>query len=103
MNLAKLAQYSKETMVTAEAEKYIQHAVHHEMPRGLRKYLEVDLFPRIQLKARKGISICTACHWLHREGFKYMEHKKSLYYDGHDQPDVITYHQNEFIPRMDEL
>lgn len=103
MDPVKLAQYSKETVVTAEAAKYIQHAVHHEMPRGLRKYLEVDLFPRIQLKAGKGISIRTARRWLHREGFKYTEHKKSLYYDGHDRPDVVAYRQKEFIPRMDEL
>ena len=32
MDPVKLAQYSKETMVTAEVAKYIQHAVHHEMP-----------------------------------------------------------------------
>jgi len=32
MNPATLAQYSKETMATAEVEKYIQHAVHHKMP-----------------------------------------------------------------------
>ena len=32
MNPEKLTQYTKETMVTAEAAKYIQHAVHHKMP-----------------------------------------------------------------------
>jgi hypothetical protein len=103
MNPEKLAQYSQDKMVTTEAAKYIQHVVHHEMLRGLRKYLEVDLFPRIQLKAGKGISISTARRWLQREGFQYMEHKKSLYYDGHDRPDVLAYRQNEFLPRMREL
>lgn len=70
-------------------------------PHGMRKYLEVNFFPRIQLKAGNGISICTAHRWSQREG--YTEHKKSLYYDGHDRPDVLTHHQNEFLPRMLEL
>ena len=71
---------------TTEATKYIQHDIHHEMPCELRKYLEIDLFSKIQLKAGKEISICTA-HWLQREGFKYTEQKKSFYHNG----DVLTY------------
>ena len=31
-----------------------------------------------------------------------MEHKKGLYYDGHDQPDVLDYRQNEFLPPMEK-
>lgn len=30
-----------------------------------------------------------------------MEHKKALYYDGHDRPDVVAYRQNIFLPAMD--
>ncbi|KAJ7689723.1 hypothetical protein B0H17DRAFT_937013, partial [Mycena rosella] len=46
------------------------HLVQEEMPRGLKKYMEVELFPRIQLKAgRKGISLTTARRWLHKEGW----------------------------------
>ena len=41
----------------------------------------------------------TAHCWLHREGFKYTEHKKSLYFDGHKRPDV-EYRQNVFLPIM---
>ncbi|KIM89852.1 hypothetical protein PILCRDRAFT_60428 [Piloderma croceum F 1598] len=54
------------------------------MPQGLKKYLEVELFPQIHLKVGKGISLTTACCWLHREGFRYMQYKKALYYKGHD-------------------
>jgi hypothetical protein len=27
-------------------------------------------------------------------------HKKGLYFDGHDQPDVVAYRQNHFLPMM---
>lgn len=29
-----------------------------------------------------------------------MEHKKALYYDGHDRVDVLAYCQNVFLPAM---
>ncbi|KAF9461189.1 hypothetical protein BDZ94DRAFT_1264200 [Collybia nuda] len=61
-----------------EFKKYLHHIVESEMPRGLKKYLEVELFPRIQLKVARGVSVCTARHWLHRKGFKFTEHKKSI-------------------------
>ena len=31
-----------------------------------------------------------------------MQHKKALYYDGHDRPDVVDYRQNVFLPQMVE-
>ncbi|KAF9455567.1 hypothetical protein BDZ94DRAFT_1277918 [Collybia nuda] len=71
--------------------KKLRHIVESEMPWGLKKYLEVELFPRIQLKVARGVSVRTARHWLHCEGFKFTEHKKALYYDGHDRPDVVYY------------
>ena len=46
------------------------------MPNGLKKYMELELFPRIQVKAGKGISLHTACRWLHKEGLKYTAHTK---------------------------
>jgi hypothetical protein len=48
------------------------------------------------------ISISTVHCWLHREGFRYMQHKKALYYDGHDCLDVVDYQQNVFLPQMVE-
>jgi hypothetical protein len=91
MNPQKLAEFSKSQLIPAEAEKYLCQIVEKEMPRGLKRYMEVELFPRIQPKVGKGISISTARRWLHREGFRYMEHKKALYFDGHDRPDVVDY------------
>lgn len=102
MNPQKLTEFSQNKMLPAEAEKYLRRVVDKEMPQGLKKYMEVDLFPRIQLKVCKGVSISTAHRWLHREGFRYMQHKKALYYDGHDRPDVVDYRQNVFLPAMKE-
>ncbi len=75
--------------------------VDKEMPHGLKKYLELELFPQIQMKVGKGISISTACQWLWHEGFVYIEHKKALYYDGHDHPNVVEYCQI-FLPAMEK-
>jgi hypothetical protein len=102
MNPQKLAEFSKNQLILGEAEKYLRRIVEKEMPRGLKQYMEVELFPRIHLKVGKGISISTARRWLHREGFQYMEHKKALYFDGHDRPDVVSYRQKEFLPAMEK-
>ncbi|KAJ7939496.1 hypothetical protein B0H13DRAFT_1587124 [Mycena leptocephala] len=73
MDPAKLKEFSAGKLVPAFAEKYLNQIVRDEMPRGLKKYMEVHLFPRI------GISLTTARCWLHKEGFKYIGHKKGLW------------------------
>ena len=69
------------------------------MPQGLKKYMEIELFLWIQLKVGHGISLSTAHCWMHKEGFQYISHKKGLYFDGHDRPDV-AYCQEVFLPTM---
>jgi hypothetical protein len=91
MNPEKLVEFSKNNKVTKVAEEYLHDIIQNEMPHGLKKYLDLELFPRIQLKVAQGISLQTACCWLHRKRFKYTEHKKALYYNGHDWPDVVHY------------
>ena len=54
------------------------------------------------MKVGKGISVSTAQQWLQSEGFKYTLLKKAIYYDGHDQEDVIKDHQEWFLPAMAE-
>jgi hypothetical protein len=44
MNPKKLVEFSKDNMVTKEAEKYLCHVVKSEMLWGLKKYLHVELF-----------------------------------------------------------
>jgi hypothetical protein len=102
MNPEKLAEFSRNNMVNAASEKYLRNVVNNEMPQGLKKYLEVELFPRVHLKVGKGISLRTARRWLRQEGFRFLEHKKALYYDGHERPDVVHYRQNIFLPQMEK-
>ena len=102
MNPAKLVAFTRDELIPTEAEKYAHQIIDKEMPVGLKKYLEVELFPRIHLKIGKGISLSTARQWLHREGFRYMKYKKGLYYNGHDRPDVLDYCQNQFLPAMQQ-
>ncbi|CAK5267892.1 unnamed protein product [Mycena citricolor] len=99
----KLRAFTMGQLIPAAAEKYLTHLVEDEMPRGLKKYMELEIFPRIQLKAgNKGVSIITARRWLLKEGFKFISHKKGLYFDGHDRPDVVDYRQTIFLPAMEE-
>jgi len=70
------------------------------MPLGLKKYMEVELFPHVHLRVGCGISLSTACHWLHLGGFCFISHKKGLYFNDHDCPDILSYQQNEFLPTM---
>jgi hypothetical protein len=103
MDPAKLLEYVKTTSIPAAAKKYVRNLVDEEMPWGLKKYLELELFPRIQYRAvGKGVTLETARQFLHKEGFRFTEHKKSLYYDGHERPDVVEYRQNVFLPAMEK-
>jgi len=102
MDAPRLADFSKNRLVPAEAEKYLRSVVQDEMPRGLKRYMELALFPRIHLKVGKGISLATARRWLRREGFRYTSYKKGLYFDGHDRPNVVQYRHDIFLPRMKE-
>jgi hypothetical protein len=103
MNPSKLAEFTKNNIITPQAKEYLKNVVDHEMPNGLRKYLQLELFPRTGLKVGRTISLPTARRWLHRYGWKYMQHKKALFYDGHERHDVVDNRQNTFLPRMNEL
>src|SRR6266704_5419325 len=62
--------------------------------------MDTDVLPRMSLKVGKGISLHTAHHFLHEEGFRYTKHKKALYFDGHERLDVVDNRQNHFLPLM---
>ena len=61
----KLAQFSQNKLIPDIAKTYLQQITHDEMPQGIKKYLELELFPHIHLKVGKGISLSTAHCWLH--------------------------------------
>jgi hypothetical protein len=64
MNPSKLAEFSQNNLVSTAAKEYLQHVVDKEIPQGLKKYMEVELFLRIHLKPGRGISLHTARRWL---------------------------------------
>lgn len=100
MNPEKLRQFTMNELIPSAADAYLRHIVNEEMPRGLKRYMEIVLFPRIGLKVARGVSLSTARRWMRKEGFKFISHKKGLYFDGHDRPDVVGYRQEEFLPAM---
>ncbi|KAI0050733.1 hypothetical protein FA95DRAFT_1486740 [Auriscalpium vulgare] len=70
MNPEKLAEFSQNKLIPEAAKQYMREVVNREIPEGLKKYLELELFPRIHLRpSGKGITIRTARRWLRREGF----------------------------------
>ena len=102
MDPEKVVKFSEQRMIPEMAKEYLKNIVKEEMPRGLKKYMETELLPRLSLKVGKGISLRTACRFLHEEGFRYTEHKKALYFDGHERPSVVDDRQNRFLPSMTE-
>ncbi|KAH8828793.1 hypothetical protein DL96DRAFT_1695984 [Flagelloscypha sp. PMI_526] len=79
MNPAKLVEYTKAKVVTAEAKKYVEDVVDKEMPAGLKRYLETEILPRNGIKVSRGISLTQAREWLKKNGFVYTEHKKAAH------------------------
>ena len=62
-------------MLPAEADKYAKE-IDKEMPKGMKCYLELELFPCIHLKIGKGISLTTVHNWMHHNGFQYQTYKR---------------------------
>ncbi len=98
MNPSKLYQFLNEQLLPDAVKEYAKLITEVEMLAGLKKYIEEKLLPRLGQKAAKGISRGTARQIMLEEGFLYTEHKKALYYDGHECPDVVDSQQDVFIP-----
>ncbi|KAF7303429.1 hypothetical protein MIND_00571500 [Mycena indigotica] len=97
---AKLSEFVRTQFVSPEAKEFLCHVVEDEIPKALGKYVTTTLFPRIGVKAGLGHSILLsmAREWMAKFGWKYQEHKKALYYDGHECPDVL---KEKIIPAFE--
>lgn len=101
MNPEKLKKLMNNELAADEAREYAKVFVSQEMPRGLKEFLETSLLPRLHLKpSRLGLSLSTMRRVMLREGFSYMEHRKSVYFDGHERPDIVEDRQKRFVPTM---
>lgn len=56
------------------------------------------------IEATFGVSVCntTATVWLHHLGFSQKNHMKGVFFDGHDEEDVVEY-RADFFKRLTEL
>jgi len=97
---AKLTDFTVQKMVPAVAKTYGTNLMTNTIPNGLKQYLELKLLPQMHMTVTQGVSLRTARHWLHREGFHFTKHWKALYFDGHEREDVVEYRQSVFIPQM---
>ncbi|KAG2113838.1 uncharacterized protein F5147DRAFT_744070 [Suillus discolor] len=96
MNPEKLAKFTNNEMITKEADLYLKNVVNDEMPNALKRYIELELFPRIHLKMTAQSNdmndkewvfdnefndvICSTCGHLSQAG-KSMEYGKN--YEGY--------------------
>ena len=60
LSLLKLQEFTNNKLLPAEAAKYCQQLCDMEMPLGLKKYMELELFLHIHMKVGKGISVSMA-------------------------------------------
>ena len=78
-----------------EARAYVQkHACRKGEPN-----LTCKIFTEwVQAEHATCISEATARRWLSKLGFSHVHHKKGVYFDGHEQNDVVDY-RNEFFAK----
>ena len=60
LSLLKLQDFTNNKLLPAEAAKYCQQLCDKEMLLGLKKYMELELFPCFHMKVGKGISVSMA-------------------------------------------
>lgn len=85
---------------------YLLEHKYEVTPRLLQKYVNECVLPKVEhsigaKKAKKGISESTAYRWLRALGWLPSEHKKGLFFDGHEREDVVEY-RKVFLQLMKE-
>ncbi len=69
-------------------------------PCQLQYALNQTIFPELNITLTKGISECTARHWLIRLGWHWTVMQKGVYMNGHEHADVVEYRNNVFLPAI---
>ena len=86
---AKLQQFLQQE----EAESYAQWILSEEIPQGLKHHFESVILPRLHLPLN-GISLSMIHHVMIEARFSFTVHKKVIFYDGHECPDMVNDQQN---------
>ena len=65
--------------------------------------LTVEMF-RVWVTENYDCNICkeTARKWLHKLGFKQVNHTKEVYFDGHERTDIVKY-RGAFLDKLEDL
>jgi hypothetical protein len=69
-------------------------------PSALQKHINNVIFPELNIKPKKPLTVRTARRWLIKLGWRHTLVKKGVYMDGHERADVVQYRNNEFLPLM---
>src|SRR5882724_2205331 len=83
----------------------------HAHLQGIRKFVKaVDLVnfmdtPEMRGRARlkRRIDVSMAQQWMKKLDYHWTYTQKGQYVDGHEQEDVVAYHQNIFLPRWAKI
>lgn len=88
-------------------DEQVKHCVHSWLtaqpvgsvtPLWLQQALKEVLFPDLGISRQSLLTEGTCCKWLIKLGWQVTEVKKGVYKDGHERSDVVTEHNNVFLP-----
>ena len=71
-------------------------------PVKVQKGLNEIILPSLSIYPTKPLCERTARRWLVKLGWQCTKIKKGVYVDGHECADVVSYRQNDFLPKMVE-
>jgi len=54
------------------------------------KFIEDEVIPTLEIEEKISILCSTAREWLHMLDWKYKDHSKNIYFDGHEREDVVA-------------
>lgn len=72
-------------------------------PRCFQHALNSQILPSLNIALKKPLCERTARRWLIKLGWRLTQIRKGVYLDGHEREDVVTYRNEEFLPRMKEF
>jgi hypothetical protein len=100
-NPIQLQKLIRNELQRSEAQEYAREIVSEQMPLGLKHHIESVILPCFQLKpCVSGLLLSSMSCLMLQEGFEYTEHKKAIYFDGHEHLDVTKDRADCFIPDM---
>jgi hypothetical protein len=89
-----------ETVLRASCAWLLQQKKGSVSPGKFQKGINEVILPSLNIFPSKPLCERTARRWLIKLGWQRTKIKKGVYVDGHERPDVVSYRQNTFLPKM---